>query len=79
MAKALSNLNVLQSARALSISSACTSYMRKKLYSLGFCNNHKVTIARKAPLGCPIEVEILDTRVMLRKAEAELILVQELS
>ena len=77
MTKALSDLELLQSARALSVSPVCTPYMRKRLYSLGFCNRHKVTVTRKAPLGCPIEVEVLDTRVMVRKTEAQLILIEE--
>ena len=77
MVKALSSLSVNQNARVRSISDSCLPYVRKRLCALGFCNAHCVTVIRKAPLGCPIEVEILDTRVMLRKTEAEHIIIEK--
>lgn len=72
----LSQLETHQNAKVSQLSDSCTSYMRKKLLSLGFCNAHLIKVIRKAPLGCPVEIEILDTRVLLRKSEADHIFVE---
>ncbi len=47
--------------------------IRQRLLDMGFLPGNKVSMVRYAPLGDPIEVEILGTRIFLRQSEARLI------
>lgn len=73
----LNDIDDLNSAYAINLSESCPVYIKKRLLSLGFCNRHRLTVIRKAPLGCPLEIEVLDTRVLLRKNEAQHVIVEE--
>lgn len=74
----LCQLQSHQIAKVSGLADDSCNFMKKKLLALGFCNAHRVKVVRIAPLGCPIEVEILDTRVMLRQNEAKNILVEDI-
>ncbi len=46
---------------------------RKRILEMGFVKGKKVSVVKKAPLGDPIEYEIMGYRVSLRRSEAEMI------
>lgn len=46
---------------------------RRRLLSLGLTRGTELTLIRKAPLGCPIQVEIRGTALTLRTEEAALL------
>ena len=77
MATLLDCLNPGQIAYAIGLAENTEPFLKKKLLSLGFCHHHELKVIRKAPLGCPLEVQILDTRIMLRKSEAHCVLVKD--
>lgn len=43
---------------------------RRKLLSLGVTRGVEALIVRKAPLGCPLQIEVRGTSLTLRKEEA---------
>lgn len=43
---------------------------RRKLLSLGITRGVQALIVRKAPLGCPLQIEVRGTSLTLRKEEA---------
>lgn len=43
---------------------------------LGFTKGNKVKVVGTAPLGCPMQVEVLNTVVCIRKADAERIMIE---
>ncbi len=47
--------------------------IRQRLLDIGFLPGRMVVVIRYAPLGDPIEVEVMGTRVSLRQNEAALI------
>ena len=47
---------------------------RRRLLSLGLTRGTILTLVRKAPLGCPIQVDVRGTALTLRKEEAALLL-----
>lgn len=47
---------------------------RQLLLSLGINRGSQVTVKRVAPLGCPIEIEVLSVCIALRKDEARYLL-----
>lgn len=53
----------------------CSIPIRKKLLALGFIKGSCVKVIRVAPLGSPIEVELMGARFSLRYAEAEKIFI----
>jgi len=50
--------------------------LRQRLLDIGFIPGQIVRVIRYAPLGDPIEVEIMGTRISLRREEAALIKVR---
>ena len=44
---------------------------RRRLLALGITRGVTLSIARLAPLGCPIQVEVRGTTLALRKDEAQ--------
>jgi ferrous iron transport protein A len=54
-----------------------TGPARRRLMDMGLVKGSKLQIICKAPLGDPIEIEIRDYKLTLRKKEAENILVTE--
>lgn len=43
---------------------------RRKLLSMGLTSGVEVTILSIAPLGCPIQIDLRGTKLILRKQEA---------
>ena len=52
--------------------------LKSKMLSMGITNGREVTIIGKAPLGDPIEVDIMGYKLSLRKSEAAKIFVEVL-
>lgn len=46
-------------------------FTRRRILDLGIVKGTKVKVVRKAPLGDPVEIEIRDYNLTLRKLEAE--------
>ena len=51
---------------------------RRYLMAFGITRGTEVTIIRKAPLGCPIQIEVRSTPIILRKQEARYLLWERL-
>lgn len=58
--------------RLISYGATNVSY-RRRLLSLGLTRGTELILVRKAPLGCPIQVEVRGTALTLRKEEAALV------
>ena len=43
---------------------------RRRLFSFGVARGVKARVVRRAPLGCPIQLDIRGTALMLRATEA---------
>jgi ferrous iron transport protein A len=54
-----------------------TGPARRRLMDMGLVKGSKIQIICRAPLGDPIEIEIRDYKLTLRKKEAENIIVME--
>ncbi|MGD6934546.1 MAG: FeoA family protein [Candidatus Bathyarchaeia archaeon] len=54
-----------------------TGPARKRLLDMGLVKGSKLQIICSAPLGDPIEIEVRDYKLTLRKREAENIIVME--
>ncbi len=50
--------------------------LRQRLYDLGLCPGTKITFIRTAPLADPIQVQIGNYHVVLRKSEAKYVKVE---
>lgn len=44
---------------------------RRRLLSLGLTCNVEFSVVRRAPLGCPLQIEVRGTSLSLRKEEAK--------
>lgn len=55
--------------RLVDFGSTETQY-RRKLLSLGVTRGVEFVVVRKAPLGCPLQIEVRGTALTLRKDEA---------
>ncbi len=56
--------------RLLSFGNAAANY-RHLLLSLGITLGTQIAVKRIAPLGCPIQIEVLGVELALRKDEAK--------
>lgn len=63
--------------RLLSFGATDTHY-RRKLLSLGFTCGVHFKVIRKAPLGCPVQIEIRGTALTLRIEEASHLILERL-
>ena len=52
------------------------SEYKKRLLVMGLTPNTEFTVVRKAPLGDPIQLEVRNFQLSLRKKEAELLLIE---
>ena len=50
------------------------SLYRQRLLSLGLTRGAEMIVVRKAPLGCPLQVEVRGISLSLRKNEASLLI-----
>jgi len=74
----LSDLQPHDSARIIGFSSDCPPAYRRALLTRGLVPQSLITIERVAPLGDPMEINIRQTRLTLRRQEARHILVERL-
>ena len=72
MTLSLKDLKPGQTARIKTITAGAPLY-RHKLLSLGLIPGALLTIVRRAPLGCPVEIQVRDTRISLRQHEADIL------
>jgi ferrous iron transport protein A len=61
--------------RLLGFGSTPTHY-RQKLLSLGITRGIEFQVVRKAPLGCPLQIEVRGTSLALRKEDASFLLLE---
>jgi ferrous iron transport protein A len=57
---------------------ACPSY-RQKLLAMGLTKGTTFTLIRKAPLGCPVAIQIRNSIVTLRQLEAGCLIIDRIS
>lgn len=76
MVFSLTELKVRSKARCVSLCDDCPSSFKKKLLAMGLIPGVLVRLLRIAPLGCPLEIEVLGGRYFLRKTEAACIFVE---
>jgi ferrous iron transport protein A len=50
---------------------------RQKLLRMGLTSNAEFTVVRKAPFGGPIEIEVKNSRLVLRSDEADVLEVEQ--
>lgn len=78
MVDTLNSLQVGQQARVAGLAGINTS-LRRRLLDMGLTPNTKVKVIRMAPLGDPMELEVRGYALTLRKADAKLIEITEVS
>ncbi|NBV76482.1 MAG: ferrous iron transport protein A [Methylococcaceae bacterium] len=66
----LSELKQGQKAILLSVDSETTDIIR--LLEMGMVPGSEVTLLRRAPMGCPIEIAVCETELCLRNIDASL-------
>jgi len=71
----ISDLNAGEKARICGYHKGRDAY-RQKLLSMGLTPGAEFTLVRKAPLGDPIQIEIRNFCLTLRKSEAELVKIE---
>lgn len=64
-----------QSARVVGYAKIDKAY-RHKLMAMGLTRGTLINVLRRAPLGCPIEIEVRGFNLSLRKAEARELLLE---
>lgn len=64
----IGRLNPRTKARLVSFGSLDACY-RRKLLAMGLTLGSEVELVRVAPLGCPLEIKIRETSLLLRKNE----------
>lgn len=70
----LNDLPVGTSGRVLGV--LAERELKRRLLEMGFCNNARVEVVRKAPLGDPIEYRLRGYHLSLRAEQASCISVQ---
>ncbi len=65
--------NITHSSELLVTNITVTGSLRQRLYDLGICPGTRITFIRTAPLADPIQVQIGDYHVALRKSEAKFV------
>lgn len=53
------------------------SEYRRKLLSMGLTRGVEFTLSKIAPLGDPVEIEVRDFHLSLRKSEADVLIIGE--
>jgi ferrous iron transport protein A len=70
----IADMNAGETARVTGYESGSRSY-RQKLLRMGLVKGCTFTLVRKAPLGDPVELEVGQHRVTLRRSEADVLIV----
>jgi ferrous iron transport protein A len=76
--KRLNELAEQSRARIVGFEEGSNGY-RSKLYSLGLTQGSEIFVLRVAPLGDPVEVEVRGGKASLRRREAAVIFVEEVT
>lgn len=74
----VSELKVGQKARIIALSAGNKAY-RQRLIAMGLIPNTEFTLSRKAPLGDPIEILVRGFVLSLRKQEANILQIEEVT
>lgn len=53
------------------------SEYRRKLLSMGLTRGVEFTLSKIAPMGDPVEIEVRDFHLSLRKSEADVLIIEE--
>lgn len=77
MSVSLAELKVGERAKILGFKPGKTAY-RQRLLALGFIPESEFTIVRIAPLGDPIEIQLNNTLLCLRKQEGSIMEIERL-
>lgn len=75
MATRMRELAVGETARIVGYDPGASAY-RKKLLSMGLTKGTTFTVRKRAPLGDPVELAVRGFNLSLRRAEAELLLLE---
>lgn len=78
MVFSLTEVAMKAQARCVSLCHDCPASFKKKLLAMGLVPGAIVKLIRIAPLGCPLEIEVLGGRYFLRKSEARCIFVENI-
>ncbi|WP_028583642.1 FeoA family protein [Desulfogranum mediterraneum] len=78
MKHALTRMAVGTRGRVAGFARGAKSY-RHKLLAMGLIRDTEFSVKRIAPLGDPVEIEVRGFSLSLRKAEADALLVEEVS
>jgi ferrous iron transport protein A len=73
----LKNLAVGSSGRVVGYEKAAHGY-KGKLLAMGLTPGTEFTVTRHAPLGDPVEIQVRDFKLSLRKDEANALFVEEI-
>ncbi len=71
----LSELKDGESAKVISVDTEVD--LKKRLNQMGMVKGVKVTVIKRAPLGCPIEIKLRDFYIALREEDCENIKVEK--
>ena len=63
----------------LSVNELAEQELKRRLMDMGLTQNTLVTLVNTAPLGDPLEILLRGYKLTLRRSEAELIMVREIS
>lgn len=72
----LDSLDVNTKAKIIGVSQSVDKSLRRRLLDMGITPGTTVEIVRKAPLGDPIELNLRDYFLTIRKADATLVEVE---
>lgn len=76
MEKTLSEVGVGQGGTVVGFAKTTTSY-RQKLLAMGLIKGTSFRVTRVAPMGDPVEIQVRDYSLSLRREEAKILLVKE--
>jgi ferrous iron transport protein A len=74
----LSDLTIGEQARVKDFSAGEVAY-RQRLLTMGITKGTVVTVVRKAPLGCPLAIEVRNCVLILRQNEANCLIVDRVT
>jgi len=72
----ISQLKVGQTATIIGYTKGGDTVYRNKLLSMGLTKGTRITITKTAPFGDPVEIQVRDFKLSLRKTEAEILILE---
>lgn len=73
----ITELNAGEKVRLIDFGSTEPSY-RRKLLALGITCGVELSVIRVAPLGCPLQINVRGTSIVLRKKEASCLILERI-